>query len=914
METPRSVTRVLRPHAGTPKLSSRKKSLFGKDDSNESDLGPITPLRFGSNRNTAKPNTTLNNITSFRNLFGNESPESERSLSPDFAQRYTNNGRYELLTEGHDKENQHAVDEETRFSFHSIPATPSGRLSAEESALLDESNSNSLSVQMSSDLNLIEKRTLRTPGVTTRNSMKKGSQVRSVEPSFRRTNEQEKSTNDATPNTSIPVHRCHTSTRSAVKARTALHFNDIQTIPTKSFYASSMSENRQNIDQPTSVSATEVKRTAEEVSPPAVVTKPTVPTGKTPRKLGSMRKRSKSFSSNAPRLGQRGVVHKIRKPSKKSSPKESQKESKKREKQNSKQSQKNRAIAGRTKSCPTTPKGTGEKQLDKDDFIQKLQRVKDMLEQGQTRLQRARPLSMTRSMTDLSKATQSCGEEADSSSSEDEDSDMEESQGQNRKFFRSRSGSRNQRKVYNHFNSISLLVRKGGKRKLIDFPQTPKRRRTDFEKQDYFDFETEQQEVDDLINRLDQRGSYAQEGEDYAYQQQQQPHEAIIENEDAINYGDDEPIPIQSNVIYVTMDDYIVDETQMDSMTVYEESMHSSQTIIVRHDDPSQMVAQNDANLHSAMNVDYCADYGLPQITQTQWIMEDTLQTTNTTTTTTTTNESSTMYYPIFYRDRVKDLWQQEKQSSTSDPPQMDVFHALRQQDRAHKQQQRHGTGVDQYQLDAGQRAYGAVQCTECGLTYSRHEPEEELIHDNFHRSHAKLTFAGWSNEHIVTQVPEWDVTGRIIVVSQVDSRQWLAKVQSILEVVDTELGFATYGELPEGGCVYLAIARSTVLGVCVVQPLQYANRMITIDGLHGAPIDCYSTEFYPAKCGISRIWVSPKYRRLGVGRTLLTAIKRHYIFGYVMRSEEIAFGAPTESGRLFAESVTGQKDFLVYL
>lgn len=290
METPRSVSRVLRTHVGTPKLSSRKKSLFGKDDSNESDLGPITPLRFGSNRNTAKPNTALNNITSFRNLFGNESPDSERSLSPDFAQRFTNNGRYELLTEGHDKENQHAVDEETRFSFHSIPATPSGRLSAEESALLDESNSNSLSVQMSSDLNLIEKRTLRTPGVTTRNSMKKGSQVPSVEPSFRRTNQQEKSTNDATPNTSIPVHRCYTATRSAVKARTALHFNDMQTIPTKSFYASSISESKQKIDQPTpAVPATEVKPAAEETSPPAVVTKTTVSCGQLPADRDAVR-------------------------------------------------------------------------------------------------------------------------------------------------------------------------------------------------------------------------------------------------------------------------------------------------------------------------------------------------------------------------------------------------------------------------------------------------------------------------------------------------------------------------------------------------------------------------------------------------------------------------------------------------
>uniref|UniRef100_A0A182K746 Uncharacterized protein n=1 Tax=Anopheles christyi TaxID=43041 RepID=A0A182K746_9DIPT len=159
-------------HLGTPKVSSSKKSLFGKDVEDEADIGPMTPLRFGSHRRKGQtPNNALTNITSFRNLFGNESPDSDRSLSPDFVRRFTNNGRYELLSADYDKENlaHSVVDEETRFSFgsSSIPETPCSRLSAEESALLDENNSNSLSILMSSDLNLAEKRSKalqRTPG------------------------------------------------------------------------------------------------------------------------------------------------------------------------------------------------------------------------------------------------------------------------------------------------------------------------------------------------------------------------------------------------------------------------------------------------------------------------------------------------------------------------------------------------------------------------------------------------------------------------------------------------------------------------------------------------------------------------------------------------------------------------------
>uniref|UniRef100_A0A182K747 N-acetyltransferase domain-containing protein n=1 Tax=Anopheles christyi TaxID=43041 RepID=A0A182K747_9DIPT len=284
-----------------------------------------------------------------------------------------------------------------------------------------------------------------------------------------------------------------------------------------------------------------------------------------------------------------------------------------------------------------------------------------------------------------------------------------------------------------------------------------------------------------------------------------------------------------------------------------------------------------------------------------------------------TSNPAANGYYPIFYPDRVKELWRQEQQQTVAQQTN-DVWHLLRQQNNREKsdtvKQRSAGVGRNQYQIDAGQHVYGAVYCKECGLTYSIHEPEEELFHDKFHRSQAKLSFPSGLNEQIVVQVPEWDVTGRIIVVSQVDSSRQpvLKKAQSVLEMVDSELGYATRGELPDGACVYLAIARSTVLGICVVQPLQLANRIICLEGLHGVPIDCYSSEFYPAKCGISRIWVAPKYRRKGIGRKLVASVRYHYIFGYAISVDEIAFGAPTEVGKLFAETICARKDFLVFV
>lgn len=49
--------------------------------------------------------------------------------------------------------------------------------------------------------------------------------------------------------------------------------------------------------------------------------------------------------------------------------------------------------------------------------------------------------------------------------------------------------------------------------------------------------------------------------------------------------------------------------------------------------------------------------------------------------------------------------------------------------------------GNDQYQIDAGQKKFGMTQCAECGMNYSVHEPEDELLHLQFHNSINILTF-----------------------------------------------------------------------------------------------------------------------------------------------------------------------------
>lgn len=153
----------------------------------------------------------------------------------------------------------------------------------------------------------------------------------------------------------------------------------------------------------------------------------------------------------------------------------------------------------------------------------------------------------------------------------------------------------------------------------------------------------------------------------------------------------------------------------------------------------------------------------------------------------------------------------------------------------------------------------------------------------------------------------EYGVNGRIIAVTYRDQKPKLTRVQEILKLVDIELGFPAV-PLHSRCIIYLACNDKEIMGICVAQPLQEANKLISDFG-----IDFCSSESYPVKCGISRVWVSGKHRRKGVGRKLLEAVKCNFIYGYRLSNYEIAYSAPTEMGKSFAAAITGKKDFYVY-
>lgn len=156
-------------------------------------------------------------------------------------------------------------------------------------------------------------------------------------------------------------------------------------------------------------------------------------------------------------------------------------------------------------------------------------------------------------------------------------------------------------------------------------------------------------------------------------------------------------------------------------------------------------------------------------------------------------------------------------------------------------------------------------------------------------------------------EVPDWGIRGRIIAVTTLDTKNKMNKAMEVLNLADIELGFAPI-PTNQRAITYLACNAKQIIGICIAIPLHEANKLISDFG-----IDFCSSEMYPVRCGISRIWVHGKHRRQGVASKLIAAVRKHFLFGGQLRMDEIAFSAPTEMGKLLAQKLCGRNDFYVF-
>ena len=220
----------------------------------------------------------------------------------------------------------------------------------------------------------------------------------------------------------------------------------------------------------------------------------------------------------------------------------------------------------------------------------------------------------------------------------------------------------------------------------------------------------------------------------------------------------------------------------------------------------------------------------------------------------------------------------------------------------------KYGNSHDQYQLDAGQKIFGAVQCEECKIIYHAGDADDENAHLNYHNNHKVLKFQGWKNEKVVFE--DNSTLSRIIVIEPKDNNLYWKKVIEILEFVDKDLGLSDVKLTSyRNKKVYLYIRDKTVVGVLVAENIEVAFRMIP-DLIE---LNCCTSESTPVKCGINVVWTAMNYRNQGIASKLVDILRSTYYYGYIMSVEDIAFSIPSVSGKKFAEKYTNSKTFKVY-
>ncbi|XP_054276856.1 N-acetyltransferase ESCO2-like [Macrosteles quadrilineatus] len=216
------------------------------------------------------------------------------------------------------------------------------------------------------------------------------------------------------------------------------------------------------------------------------------------------------------------------------------------------------------------------------------------------------------------------------------------------------------------------------------------------------------------------------------------------------------------------------------------------------------------------------------------------------------------------------------------------------------------GVGESQMQIDAGQKWYGPHKCHECGMLYQAGEAEDELQHQHFHNSLNLLKHTGWKNEKVVAYFN----MDYIIEVSGDHPRPWQQKALEVMAVVDKHLGMTV--ETPTeitNQKVYMYIADKRIVGFVATAPLSLAYRM---EGSEN-DVDLCSEQTFPVKCGISRMWTMYSQRRRGIASKMIDTVRRNFMYGYILRREDLAFSIPTPDGKKFAANYMDSPNYFVY-
>ena len=249
--------------------------------------------------------------------------------------------------------------------------------------------------------------------------------------------------------------------------------------------------------------------------------------------------------------------------------------------------------------------------------------------------------------------------------------------------------------------------------------------------------------------------------------------------------------------------------------------------------------------------------------------------------------------------------------------------------------------------LDLGQATFASrTVCPTCGMLYVHGLAEDAAAHERVCSEHrVGVPFRGWKGERVVArweggkgQASGEEGGGRIVEVRPDDPARHRALVRRVKAIVDGEMGFADGGggtgdEGDDAGgassssslfgrTAYLCVAGGTVVGLCTVEVLATAHRLLgeeeeeEEEGPVPVPaVPNLRRSLLPTRAGmgIHQLWCHPTHRKGGVATRLVDAARSRLVYGMTVPADLVAFSSPTGDGLAFARRYSGTGTPLVY-
>ncbi|ODV84037.1 hypothetical protein CANARDRAFT_185327, partial [[Candida] arabinofermentans NRRL YB-2248] len=215
--------------------------------------------------------------------------------------------------------------------------------------------------------------------------------------------------------------------------------------------------------------------------------------------------------------------------------------------------------------------------------------------------------------------------------------------------------------------------------------------------------------------------------------------------------------------------------------------------------------------------------------------------------------------------------------------------------------------------------------CPQCNMSYIQHLKQDKQLHDKFHKRVFEGLEISLSNESDPTLLNQNEffiksfklskLQNKLGFIIQVDYKnsKLIALTKDFLNLINLQLNApddnSNYLNGSQFGKVFLFIIDSKAVG------------LISIDILNSLPSSSNQGHWMvyetgnlvpnvkvPLIAGISRIYISEKYRRCGIASLLLDTILNHSIYGMKLKKYQIGWSQPSEFGGKLAVNFNAVK------